>query len=148
MALADFTPNRVTVTLKEGVDASVRGLSLNDFGQLLHTHINDLSAVLDIYERSEGSLTQAGLFNFMLKLVSDAPALVAHAIALAADEPTAVNIAQTLGIQKQLELIQIIGQLTVEDFGEVKKLMAGLQTVMQSRPKSQLETGSSPTTKA
>lgn len=134
MALADFTPTRITVSVKAGVDVSVRGLGLNDFTQLLHTHLDDLSGVLDIYERSGGSLTEAGMFKFMLALVKDAPALVAHAIALAADEPQAVDVAQQLGLGKQLELIQTIGKLTMEDFGEAKKLAAGLQTVLQAVP--------------
>lgn len=134
MALADFTPNRETVTLKQGVDISVRGLSLNDISQILHTHLNDLAGVLDIYEKSKGSLTQAGLFDFILQLVTDAPALVAHAIAIAADEPQFVDKAQLIGLQKQMELIQVIGRLTVEDFGEAKKLAAGLQAVVQNLP--------------
>ena len=72
------------------------------------------------------------MLQFVLRLVTDAPGLVAHAIALAADEPALVDKASSLPIPVQLKLVQTIGTLTFEDFGGAKKTMAMFENLLAS----------------
>ena len=130
MALADFTPDKVTVPLGKTASVDVRGLGIQDFSQLMHVHLDDLAGLIDIYEKSGGNFTEAGMLQFVLRLVTDAPGLVAHAIALAADEPTLVDKASSLPIPVQLKLVQTIGTLTFEDFGGARKTRARLENLL------------------
>lgn len=132
MALADFTPDKVTVALGKNASVDVRGLGIQDFSQLMHVHLEDLAGLIDIYEKSGGNFTEASLLQFVLRLVTDAPGLVAHAIALAADEPELVDKAASLPIPVQLKLVQAIGTLTFEDLGGAKKTMAMLENLLAS----------------
>jgi len=132
MALADFTPDKVTVPLGKTASVDVRGLGIQDFSQLMHVHLDDLGGLIELYEKSGGNFTEAGLLQFVLRLVTDAPGLVAHAIALAADEPTLVDKASSLPIPVQLKLVQTIGALTFEDFGGAKKTMAMFENLLAS----------------
>lgn len=136
MSLAEFQPETITITHKK-VSFPVRGLSLQDISSLLRTHSDDLEAVFEMYEQEANGLNfgNMAMAKFATRLIADAPGLVSHLIALAADEPTMVNNAARLPLITQIEALKAVGQLTFEEVGGVKKLLAELSgLVNQVRP--------------
>lgn len=124
MSLADFQPETLTVSTKRS-SFEVRGLSFVDISQLVRTHMNDLEALFTMYEQEAngvgfGNLAMA---RFATRLISDAPGLVSHVIALAADEPEMVNQATRLPLLTQVDALKKIGTLTFEEVGGAKKLL-------------------------
>lgn len=132
MALSDFTPEQTTIPIGN-TSITVRGLSLVDISSLMRTHLSDLEAVIELYEKSaqtEG-LSSIALGKFAIALVKDAPGLVAHMIALAADEPAMTETASRIKILDQIKLLKAIGALTFEEVGGVKKLMGEFTEMLQ-----------------
>lgn len=139
MSLADFQPERITVKAKN-VSLAVRGLSIIDCSALLRTHMNDLESLFEMYERESQGLTfgNVAMARYATRLISDAPGLVAHMIALACDEPDYVDNAKRLPMIVQINALKAIGTLTFEEVGGVKKLIEDLtDLVSQVRPQLQ-----------
>lgn len=127
--LADFEPIRETVSSGK-MSISVRGLSLVDISQILATHGDDLDSLLELYDQyGDGQFTNIAFGRYITNLLTDGPALVAHAIALAMDEPELVERAQRLPLGLQLEAAKTIGRLTLVEVGGVKKLFEMLRNV-------------------
>lgn len=135
MALSDFTPE--TVTVKAGkTTIAVHGLSFIDISAIIKTHFDDLDGLFDIYEKHSGAdFSNIAMGRYAVGLVKEAPGLVAHIIALAADEPDLVDVAGKLPLLTQVEALQAIGKLTFEEIGGVKKMMENLRDLAaQVRP--------------
>jgi len=130
MALADFQPITQTIQIKSrggNIEVVLRGLGLNEIHQLLSSHGADMEGVFRIYEENAGpEITVTAMGKFAMALVKQAPGLVAHAVALSAGEPGAVDAVQKMGILDQIRLVKAVGQLTFEEVGSVKKLIAEL----------------------
>lgn len=127
--LADFEPIRETASSGK-LSISVRGLSLVDLSQILATHSEDLDGILALYDQyGNGDFTNIAFGRYMTNLLTDAPALAAHAIALAMDEPEMVERAQRLPIGLQLEALKTISRLTMVEVGGIKKLFEMLRNV-------------------
>lgn len=138
MSLADFQPETLTVKYK-GNELTVRGLSIIDISSILKVHMHDLETLFDMYEQESQGLTfgNVALAKYATRLISDAPGLVAHIIALACDEPAMVNKAERLPMIVQIEAIKKIGTLTFEEVGGVKKLIEEMGNLVgQFRPES------------
>lgn len=138
MTLANFEPitEIVDIRSKAGkISVTVRGLGLHDISQLMRTHAVDLEGLIGIYENSAGSeFTAVALGKFVMELIRQAPGLVAHIIALAADEPSMAEKAGKLGFMDQVKLLKSIGTMTFDEIGGVKKMtaeLAGLWTSLQ-----------------
>lgn len=129
MSLADYTPETIEVQYKR-TTLKVRGLSITDLASMLRTHMDDLSCVMELYERSGSDMSALSLANFAMNLIKDAPGLVAHAIAVACDEPELVNKASTLPIMLQINALKAIGTLTFEEVGGVKKLFGEISELL------------------
>ena len=135
MALADFTPE--TVSIKAGrATIAVHGLSFTDISSLIKTHFDDLDGLFDIYEKHSGAdFSNIAMGRYAVGLVKEAPGLVAHIIALAADEPDLVDVAAKLPLLAQVEALQAIGKLTFEEIGGVKKMLEAMKDLAaQVRP--------------
>lgn len=138
MTLAAFQPETLLVKTKK-VSFEVRGLSIMDISSLLRVHMNDLEALFTMYEQEAAGMSfgNVALARYATRLISDAPGLVAHIIALACDEPEQVNNASRLPMIAQIEAIKKIGTLTFEEVGGVKKLIEQMaELVSQVRPES------------
>lgn len=132
MSLADFQPERETVEFKGG-SLSVRGLSLDDVTTLLRHHLDDLDAILEMYARDvDPNFASAATAQYAIKLVREAPGLVANIIALANDQPDYADNARRLPLPVQIELLKAIGRLTFEEVGGAKKFFESLATLMGS----------------
>ncbi|QGF21047.1 tail assembly protein [Pectobacterium phage MA12] len=131
MGLMDYQPPSEEVQFKGG-SFELKGLSTQDFSLLLQRHSVDLEKIFDLYERGENGsdFTGAGLAQFVMSLISDAPGLVANAIALSAGEQKAADhVAKTFGIALQLRCLKIVGRLTFEEAGGVKKFVESLREI-------------------
>lgn len=136
MSLSDFQPETITVSHRR-ITLELRGLSFVDISSLMRTHMNDLETLFDMYEQEANNISfgNVAMARYVTRLVSDAPALVSHIIALAADEPEMVNKAAKLPLTLQLDSLKAIGKLTFEEVGGVKKLLEMLNDlVAEVRP--------------
>lgn len=130
MSLADFQPETKNVALGK-TSVAVRGLTFFDISKLIKTHYEDLGNVFDMYESSAGDdLSNIAMGKMAMTLVKDAPGLVAHIIALAADEEDFVNVVHKINFLKQLEILKAIGSLTFEEVGSVKKMIADVMELV------------------
>lgn len=140
MALSDFEPDTITIPVGKKTTFDVRGLSFLDLSALMRTHFNDLENLFELYEKEAGQdINNMSMARYATALIKDAPGLVAHLIALAADEPQMVNNAHRLPLLTQVDALRAIGKLTFEEVGGVKKLIgmiADLAGELKARPES------------
>lgn len=124
MALSDFQPDTITIAIGKKTTFDVRGLSFIDLSSIMRTHFNDLENLFELYEKEAGQdITNLNMARYATALIKDAPGLVAHLIALAADEPEMVNRVHRLPLLSQVDALRAIGKLTFEEVGGVKKLI-------------------------
>lgn len=126
MALKDFIiPRR---TLQVGTtEVTLRGLTFADMGVLVAEHRDEFVAAGNIIGASKDNM--ASLASVLAQV---APHIVAHGIALAADEPEAADAVATMPAPVQLEALLIVGELTFTDPGAVPKFLAGLATLLRA----------------
>lgn len=132
MALVDYQPTRVTIDFKDG-SFQVRGLGLVDLGVLLKDHLDDLDALIALYEKDVREDVQAAATaQYAVSLVREAPGLVANVIALASDEPDSVDQARSLSMPLQVKALSEIGRLTFEESGGPKNFFESLKKLFGS----------------
>lgn len=128
MSLAQYKPDTetVTVTGRNAISFEVRGLTFFDFSKIIKVHYHDLDGLFDLYEKHAGTdLTALATGKFATTLISDAPGIVAHIIALASEDgEAALEAAQSLPAMAQIDALRKIGALTFNDVEDVKKLFA------------------------
>lgn len=124
MSLADYKPETKTIKTRK-TEFQVRGLSFTDISALIRLHYTDLEALFTIYEQeaASGGISSVSVARYATGLIKDAPGLVSHIIARAADEPELVDVAGRLPLLAQVDALKAIGQLTFEEVGGAKKLM-------------------------
>jgi len=126
MSLQDFKIHTEEVTFRGGSFA-LRGLALNDVAALIREHLDELNKLFHLYDNEETRETAlAESARFAITIVREAPHLAALMIALAADEPEAVNVAERLPLPNQVECIRKIIELTFEEAGGAKKFLDSL----------------------
>lgn len=113
MAIADFVVPSEEITLPGGVKFAVRGLSLEDVTLLLSSHG---PAMEDFFRRYSGDV-QANAMQVGMSLVAQAPALVAHIIAIAADEPEMADRVRKFPLTMQQATLEKIAKLTFDASG-------------------------------
>jgi hypothetical protein len=126
MSLADYKPATEVVNLPGGVSFTVRGLSLDDVGSLMKNHLEDLDKLLRLFkERGTNELIADGA-SAAIRLVQGAPVFAAQMIAIASDEPGAVEQAGKLTVPVQIDAIKKVLKLTFQDAGGLKKFFESL----------------------
>lgn len=126
MALKDFVISRRTLPVGT-TEVSLRGLTFSDLGVLVAEHREEFMAagrIISASGENMGSLASV--------LAQTAPGLVAHAVALAADEPDARDVVGQLPLPVQLEAILAVGELTFTDPGSVPKFLAGIASLLRA----------------
>src|SRR5690606_18560006 len=109
MTLAAYKPETIDVKGKN-YELTLRGLGMTDIASMMRTHLTDLEHVFELYEKhGESEMNTVALGRFALALIKDAPGLVAHAIALASDEPEHVDSAAKLPFMAQVSALKAIG---------------------------------------
>lgn len=131
MSLADYQPATQVIKVGRGGSFTVRGLSLSDVQILLASYYPDIEHLVDLYGSvSDDVFARGNTERFILELARRAPALVADAIALAADEPAMSERARQLPFPVQVDALKAIGKLTFEEVGGPKKFVASLLTLL------------------
>lgn len=141
MSLADFSINKVKVDFRGG-SLNMRGLALEDFSVLLRHYLPEMNALFDLYDNKETrdtAISQSGAFA--LKIVKEAPEMVAQLIVLAGDEPQElIDIARRLPLPVQVECVRNIIDLTFEEAGGAKKFLDSVMGMVATlRPKAKAE---------
>lgn len=126
MALKDFIIPRRTLQVG-ATEVTLRGLTFADMGVLVAEHRDEFVAAGNIIGASKDNM--ASLASVLAQV---APRIVAHGIALAADEPEAVDAVATLPAPVQLEALLIVGELTFTDPGAAPKFLAGLTSLLRA----------------
>jgi hypothetical protein len=132
MSLADFKPETKTIKGRN-YEFTVRALSFTDLSALIRLHYTDLEALFTIYEQEAvtGGMSTISMGRYATGLIKDAPGLVSHIIARAADEPEMVDTAGRLPLLAQVDSLQAIGKLTFEEVGGAKKLMERMMALVK-----------------
>lgn len=105
---------------------SVRGLNLMDITELFKTHLPDIGQIVKMYTDEGGKLDEKTLSILAMKIWKDAPGLLAHIIARAADDPAWVESAVRLPLMTQIQALREIANLTFDEVGGAKKLLADI----------------------
>lgn len=146
MSLTDFAPPK-TVVHSRGGDVEVRGLTLDDIAVLMRDHLDDVNALVELFERNAGTPTADNMVSQIVtnavSLIREAPGLVAMMIAMACDEPDAVDNARSMSMSLQVKVIKAIAELTFEEAGGPKNFIESLMMLLRGmlRP-APTETGS------
>lgn len=136
MSLSDFTPDTEEVVVKRArkgdMTFEVRGLSFLDISKIVKVHYDDLEGLFDLYEtHGGGDLSYVAMGKFAMALINDAPGLVAHIIALGADEEAFLEKAQTLPLMAQIDALKAIAKLTFSDVEDIKKMLGKAMELMR-----------------
>lgn len=133
--MAKFTLRTAKVEIEGGVGFDVRGLSPNDVVQLVSLHRPVLEGLFDRFSgRDAESITQEETFEVAMNMAEQAPALVAHIIALAADDVASYEDYLDLPVGIQVDAIEKIGAITFASSGGPKKILGQVIKAMQARP--------------
>ncbi|MDR3474323.1 MAG: hypothetical protein P4M09_21950 [Devosia sp.] len=101
----------------------VRGLSFNDVTQLVMLHRETIERIFATFSgRDPNSISEADASDVILSMIDSAPALVAHIVALGADDLANFDEYVKLPMGAQVEAIEKIGELTFATGGGPKKL--------------------------
>lgn len=142
MSLADYSPQREEVKFTGG-SFIVRGLSLDDIAILMQNHAQDLDKLIGIYASGiKGDAAVAAFAQYTIALAKEAPGLVGNLIALASDEPDAVDQARALSMPTQVIALKAIGRLTFAEAGGPKKLFESLSELVKMVAPNPTTTGS------
>lgn len=128
MALADYQPERSTISHKDKPLISVRGLNFEDTTVLVRRHLPALQRLFEIYGSrkllpKEGEAEPAiedvlhQIESIIFDLLVSSPDTAAQMIVLASDEPGATEAAKRLSMPLQLKILFEIVRLTFEDVG-------------------------------
>lgn len=130
MALSDYKPKKESVFVPiegqtDNIEIPLRGLSATDISDIVTVHFNDMDAVYEIYESTgDGEFGELRMLSLISKLITAAPGLIAHVIAVSADEPELVDVASLLPMASQYEAMSKIIALTFTDIATLKKVIA------------------------
>lgn len=103
----------------------VRGLSVNHIVQLMTINRPAIDELFSQFAgRDEGSINEAEVMNAGMGMVENAPAMVAHIIALAANATEQFDQIVDLPIGVQVASLEAIGELTFAAGGGPKKMLA------------------------
>ncbi len=108
----------------------VRGLALPDIHQLVAVNYDEIAPLFDRFTGRDASnpITADDIDNgIMVDLVAKFPAIAAHVIALAADEPAAFSDIMKLPLGVQVAALEAIGTMTFSAPGGLKNF---LETVL------------------
>lgn len=132
MSLADFKIGKRPVKFQGGA-LEFRGICFEDITGLLRNHLDELNNLFAMYDDEEKRATMiASSGEFALRVVRDAPEMVALLIANCADEPGAIEIARRLPLPVQVDCIKVIFEQTFEESGGAKKFFDSVAGLVRS----------------
>lgn len=136
MPLADYKPPTKKLSFPGG-DFEVRAISLMDVAVIIEAHEYQIEQIYQKVQKKTGQQITAELVgDVFMDAIRDAPILIGHLIAIAADEHDAngdllLTVAGSLPMTVQLEALQAIGELTFTDLASVKKFGADVMKLIR-----------------
>ena len=128
MSLKNYRTPKQSIALPDGTAFNVRGLTFHDLGTLLEDHRDEFLAAGQIIAKQDAE-NMGSLASVLAQTVPD---LAAAVIALASDEPDAVDVVRSLPLPVQLDALIAVGKLTFTDEGAVPKFLAGLGGMLRA----------------
>jgi len=137
MSLADYQVPTEEVVLPGGGSFVVRGLSLADMTKLINSYRTELEEVFRTFEE----VTFADISTLAEQMLGRFPDAVAHAIALAADEPERADVVKALPASVTLDAVEKVGRLTLSAEGGLKKVLATVVSISQGTQTAMADLG-------
>lgn len=134
MSLFDaYTPATEPVSFRGG-SFTVRGLSVNDLGLLVQTHLHSLETIALIVQAAQDGPAAGGMLSrIVLALAQDAPLLAGAIVSVAAGEGLdAAEAASRLPFPVVVDALLKIGRLTFEDVGGPENFVKALAALIAS----------------
>lgn len=129
MALKNYVAKRETIPVGDE-PVSIRGLRVSDISVLLEAHKAELFMVYELYNGAGDAPTEESRNSRVLvEMTRVLPDLVAAIIALAADEPDAVEQAKSLPFPTQIDALSKIAKMTFEEVGGLGNFFAVLSSL-------------------
>lgn len=120
--------------VKQGLE--VRGLSFHDLTMLFTAHGKDVDKIFQIIEAGQQGIG-FDVKEFGAELITKAPQVMAHLIALATDMPDQA-VAARMPLPVQIRILEAIYKMTIEETGGLNDFLALalrlMQTVRQTIP--------------
>lgn len=129
----DFEVERETITFgsKKKTSFEVRGIGVEDLGQLLASRLTEVEAMYAMFAASKASIySRSNLDGFVLTLIQKAPDLVAEVISRAADEPENRQSYRRIPFAASAAALMAIVKLSFEEAGGLKNLLATLMSLV------------------
>lgn len=147
--LHDFTIPTKTIEYKGSPVLDVRGLSFNDISYLILQHRDDVDKLVtlwDAYSQRGGfsEMKEAVIIQYGFELLREAPGILAHVIAVAADAHESFARIAKLPSSVQIDALKAIGNMTIEDFGGAKKMLETLWTTVLAHAPDQVRNSVEP----
>lgn len=134
--MAKFTLKKALIKVTDDEGFEVRGLSLNDISQLISLNKSIMEELFLRY--AGGNLEELSSEDIAgrsaeaaMGVLEQAPGMIAHLIALGAEDPEGFDDYVTLPVGVQLEAASEIGRLTFEMSGGSKKFLGLVQALMK-----------------
>jgi hypothetical protein len=129
MSLVGYQPPTGTVPFKGG-SFQVKGLSLEDVSVLVQTNLENMEHLWGVLDKGIGDGSGINVERIAGELVMHAPNFARTMIAIAATDEADFNeklaAASRLTVAIQVEAVKLIGSLTFEEVGGVKKFLENL----------------------
>lgn len=126
----NFEIPTVTVKVGEG-EFTVRGMNSEEVVFLTQFYLEDLTNAVAKYGKKSVQNRQS-ITAFVLDLAKDFPLMCAEIISRCADAPEDVDKFRRLPFVKAAEAIKAIIDLSVEDGAQLKKVAAGLVSLLEA----------------
>jgi hypothetical protein len=142
-SITDYEPPRQEIRFKardEEYGFTIHGLTLDDLSFLIGEHLNDMEAAHELFQDMKGNVGPGKLDAFVLNMVRSAPGLVAEVISVAAHMRGSASVFAKIPFATSSFALLTIVQLTFEEQGGLKNLLAVLQKLANEMlPASVLE---------
>lgn len=126
-----YKPPVVMIDTGDGAERPVRGLSLEDFTDLIVGHLDELMDLTTVYIQSTTDVMAATNMTDVITMASrQFPTLISEVISMVTDTPELKGVRLPVGLQFQI--LQAAFKLTVEDAGGLGNLSAMLQNVVKA----------------
>lgn len=132
MSLASISrPSRTIENVDgQGTSLTVYALSTNTIAELIASQMSSMEELFGLVESmgvTDGaSLQRANVADIGMRVMTQMPDFLAHAIAIAADEPQAWMNARSLKANKQVEVIVAIAKMTFDDVAGFQEFLGNV----------------------
>lgn len=131
MTWTDYKAPTILIDTNDGQQRPVRGMSLEDFSQLIASHLDEMMDIATLYIQSQNDVYAAtNVTDLAMIVLRQFPQVVSEVISMVTDTPELKAVRLPVGLQ--VSIIKASFQLTVEDAGGLGNLLAALQQTVKA----------------